>query len=118
MATPPTATLTLEIERPNFDELADDRAELEALESMLMGLPDELVIAAHPRAGKSAAARFRLDMSAALRAMHELLDVVARYPEDSRSVDVQVAGDMMREPLKRWRAARAKIAERLGAITR
>lgn len=105
-----TATSTLEIERPSFDEMADDKAHLDALESLLMSLPDEAV-----GTSKAAAARFRLSMSAALRAMHGMLEAVAGYPADDQD---RLAGELataivLRHPIERWREARAKIAERL-----
>lgn len=88
-------------ETATSEQLDADYAELIELEALLYQLPDALVL---PRSGKTSAAEYRTRMSAALRAMSELVYEVRVHP-------VGVTRARLIAVLSRWRQARARCQE-------
>jgi hypothetical protein len=92
---------------PNTEATDDDIAALDDLERLLDSLPEELIAEYTLRTGRTGAARLRLGVWAALRALRALVKATADNP-----IGVSRAGLM--QPLVSWRARRAQISERLG----
>lgn len=86
-------------EHPSNDQFEQDLAELTQLEGMLTRLSDEPKIAD--------AARFRLRMFAAIRALRDLVDAATIHP-------VGASRTVLVAQLNKWRTTRAIIAARLG----
>lgn len=90
------------------DDSQADHAELEAIDSMMGVLPDHLLVVHGSRAGKQTAVEFRVRAAAALRALSELASVVETLQPG------RVRSDLV-QPLRKWRATRARIAHRMRA---
>lgn len=88
------------------DDTQADHAELVAIDQLMGTLPDHLLVIHGQRAHKIQALEFRVRASAAFRALDDLAAVVAAMP------DGPARRDLVRV-LKRWRATRGRISDRL-----
>jgi hypothetical protein len=83
-----------------------DHTELLAIDRMLGVLPDDLLVVHSRRAGRIAAVEFRVRAAAAFQCLSEMIAVVEAL-DPSRT-----KAELMRS-LRKWRAARARISDRL-----
>lgn len=89
---------------PTVDDVSVDKAELLAIDELLQ-VPDGLLIVGR-RAGKTAALEVRCRVNAAMRALDELIRVVASMPEGAAKAELMGV-------IHRWRTARSYINARL-----